>query len=153
MAAQLAPAEADAMLERALGELPSRDWRVLDLRHVGPKGLRADFVAVGEPGLFVVAGARSSERPRARAKLALGLLGAADAVAQLAGVRRDEVHPVLCVGGDSAIDGFERGVTLCAAVDLADTLTQRRERLTREEMNAAAAAVRRSLRAGGKHRA
>jgi hypothetical protein len=153
MAAQLAPAEADAMLERALAELPVRDWRVVDTRHVGPKGLRADFVVVGEPGVFVVAGAKATERARARAKLALGLFDAAAAVARLTGVRRDEVHAVLCVGADGSVDGFERGVTLCTPATLADTLTQRRDRLTREEMNAAAAAVRRSLRAGGKHRA
>jgi hypothetical protein len=46
--AQLAPAEVDVAIERALSELPFHDWTIIDTRRE-PKTLRADFVVVGRP--------------------------------------------------------------------------------------------------------
>ena len=71
----------------------------------------------------------------------------------MAGVRRDEVHPVLCLTGDQPEDSWSRGVSVCGIVNLADTLVFKRERLDRDEVEAAALAVGRAMRGGGKHRA
>jgi hypothetical protein len=150
MAAPLAPAEVDLVLERALAELPSELWRVVDMRHAD--GPRADVVVVGPPGVFVISNGRSDERERVRAKHLMTLLDAAHSLAEIAGVRRDEVHPVLCLVGGQPEDSWSRGVTVCGVVNLADTLVFKRDRLQPDEVEAAAQAVRRTLR-GGRHRA
>jgi hypothetical protein len=74
-------------------------------------------------------------------------------VADVADVRRDEVHAVLCLTGDQREDSWSRGVSVCGIVNLADTLMFKRIRLGRDDVEAAARAVGRSLRSGGKHRA
>jgi hypothetical protein len=152
--AQLAPAEVDVVIERALAELPFDDWVVIDSRRES-KLPRADFVVVGPAGLFVIACGRRHERERARAKELMRLLDAAHQVAETAGVRRDEVHPVLCLTGDQPEDSWSRGVSVCGIVNLADTLVFKRDRLERHQVEAAAAAVRRAIRpvGAGKHRA
>ena len=149
--AQLAPAELDVVIERALAELPFDDWKVIDTRRE-VKGPRADFVVVGPAGLFVIVCGPRHERERARAKELMRLVDAAHQVAQVAGVRRDEVHPVLCLTGDHPEDSWSRGVTVCGIVNLADTLVFKRDRLERDEVEAAALAVGRAMRGGGKHR-
>jgi hypothetical protein len=149
--AQLAPAEVDVVIERALAELPFDDWHVVDTRSEG-KGPRADFVVVGPPGVFVIGCGRRHEKERARAKQQMRLLELAHQVADVAGVRRDEVHPVLCLTGDQPEDSWSRGVSVCGIVNLADTLVFKRQRLDRDEVAAAALAVGRELRSGGKHR-
>jgi len=149
--AQLAPTDIDVVIERALAELPADAWRVIDTRR-DAKGPRVDFVVVGPPGLFVIACGRRHERERARAKELMTLLDAAQTVAQVSGVRRDEVHAVLCLTGDQPEDSWSRGVTVCGIVNLADTLMFKRQRLQPPEVEAAALAVGRSMRGGGKHR-
>ena len=150
--AQLAPAEVDVVMERALAELPYDDWKVIDTRRVA-KGPRVDFVVVGPAGLFVIACGRRHEKERARAKELMKLLEAAHQVADIADVRRDEVHPVLCLTGDQPEDSWSRGVSVCGIVNLADTLVFKRDRLDRDEVVTAALAVGRAMRGGGKHRA
>jgi hypothetical protein len=150
--AQLAPAEVDVAIERALSELPFHDWTIIDTRREA-KSTKADFVVVGPPGLFVIGTGRRHERDRARAKELMRLLEAAHEVGDVAGVRRDEVHPVLCLTGDTPEDSWNRGVSVCGIVNLADTLMFKRVRLDRCEVEAAALAVSRSMRNGGKHRA
>ena len=151
--AQLAPAEVDVVMERALADLPFDEWRVIDTRREA-KGPRADFVVVGPPGVFVIGCGRREERERARAKELMRLLDAAVEVAEVAGVRRDEVHPVLCLTGDQPEDSWNRGVTVCGIVNLADTLVFKRDRLARDEVEAAGLSVARTMRGGGgKHRA
>jgi hypothetical protein len=150
--AQLAPAEAEVVIERALSELPFQDWTIIDTRRE-PKTPRADFVVVGPPGLFVIGCGRRHEKDRARAKELMRLLDTAHEVGKVAGVRRDEVHPVLCLTGDTPEDSWNRGVSVCGIVNLADTLMFKRERLDRVEVEAAALAVSRSMRSGGRHRA
>jgi len=149
--AQLAPTDVDVVIERALAELPADAWRVIDTRR-DAKGPRVDFVVVGPPGLFVIACGRRHERERARAKELMTLLDAAQTVAQVSGVRRDEVHAVLCLTGDQPEDSWSRGVTVCGIVNLADTLMFKRQRLQPQEVEASALAVGRSMRGGGKHR-
>ena len=97
--AQLAPTEVDVVIERALAELPFDDWQVIDTRREA-KGPRVDFVVVGPPGVFVIGCGRRHEKERAHAKELMTLLDAAHQVAEVAGVRRDEVHPVLCLTGE-----------------------------------------------------
>ena len=151
--AQLAPAEVDVVIERALADLPHDEWRVLDTRRES-KGPRADFVVVGPPGVFVIACGSQHVKDRARAKQLMTLLDAAHDVAAVAGVRRDEVHPVLCLTGDVPEDSWSRGVSVCGIVNLADTLVFKRERMTYDDVQAAATAVSRSMRpTGGRHRA
>ena len=150
--AQLASAEVDVVIERALAELPFDDWKIIDTRRES-KGPRADFVVVGPPGVFVIGCGRRHEKERAQAKELMRLLEAAHQVADVAGVRSDEVHPVLCLTGDEPEDSWSRGVSVCGIVNLADTLAFKRERLDRDEVVAAALAVGRSMRSGGKHRA
>lgn len=151
--AQLAPAEVDVVMERALADLPFDEWRVIDTRREA-KGPRADFVVVGPPGVFVIGCGRREERERARAKELMRLLDAAVSVTEVAGVRRDEVHPVLCLTGDQPEDSWDRGVTVCGIVNLADTLVFKRDRLAQEEVEAAGQSVARTMRGGGgKHRA
>ena len=151
--AQLAPAEVDVVIERALAELPYDDWKVIDTRRE-TRAARADFVVVGPPGVFVIACGRRHERERARAKELMKLLEAAYQAADVAGVRRDEVHPVLCLTGEMPEDSWSRGVSVCGIVNLPDTLMFKRERLQRDEVEEAAAAVGRAMRSGsGKHRA
>jgi hypothetical protein len=151
--AQLAPAEVDVVIERALSELPFDDWQVIDIRREG-KAARADFVVVGPPGVFVIRCGIRHEKERARAKQLMRLLEAVHEVAEVAGVRRDEVHPVLCMTGETPEDSWTRGVTICGIVNLADTLVFKRDRLDRDEVEAAAQAVDRAMRrGGGKHRA
>ena len=150
--AQLAPAEVDVVIERALADLPFDDWQVIDVRREA-RGPRADFVVVGPPGVFVIGCGRREERERARAKELMRLLEAAHVVADVAGVRRDEVHPVLCLTGETPEDSWSRGVTVCGIVNLADTLVFKRDRLDRGEVEGAALAVARAMRGGGKHRA
>jgi hypothetical protein len=150
--AHLATAELDIVIERALTELPQTLWRVVDTRGMG-RGPQVDFVVVGPPGMFVVGIGRPHERERTRAKELMRLLDAAHAVSELAGVRRDEVHPVLCLTGDHAEDSWSRGVAVCATANLADTLTFKRARLQADQVEAAALAVSRSMRSGGRHRA
>ena len=118
-----------------------------------PAGSRVDVVVVGPPGVFVIAGGRPDEKERVRAKHLMTLLDAAHSVAELAGVRRDEVHPVLCLAGERPEDSWSRGVTVCGAVNLADALVFKRERLQPDEVDAAARAVRRTLLGSGRHRA
>ncbi len=149
--AQLAPAEVEVVMERALAELPFDEWRVIDTRRE-VRGPRVDFVVVGPPGVFVIGCGRRDERERARAKQLMTLLDSAHAVADVAGVRRDEVHPVLCLTGDEPEDSWSRGVSVCGIVNLADTLAFKRNRLERHEVEAAALAVGRTMRGGGKHR-
>ena len=146
--AQLAPAEVDVVIERALAELPFDDWQIIDTRSED-KGPRADFVVVGPPGVFVIGCGRRHEKERAHAKELMRLLEVAHQVAEVAGVRRDEVHPVLCLTGDQPEDSWSRGVTVCGIVNLADTLVFKRDRLNRDEVEAAALAVGRTMRAGG----
>jgi hypothetical protein len=153
MAAPLAPAEVDLVLERALAGLPAELWRVVDTRRAVARGPRVDVVVVGPPGVFVIAGGRQDEKERVRAKHLMTLLDAAHSVAELAGVRRDEVHPVLCLAGERPEDSWSRGVTVCGAVNLADALVFKRERLQPDEVDAAARAVRRTLLGSGRHRA
>jgi hypothetical protein len=74
------------------------------------------------------------------------LLDTAHEVGEVAGVRRDEVHPVLCLTGDTPEDSWNRGVSVCGIVNLSDTLMFKRERLDRVEVEAAALAVSRSMR-------
>lgn len=151
--AQLAPAEVDVVMERALAELPFDEWQVVDTRQDG-KAPRADFVVVGPPGVFVIGCGRRDERERTRAKELMKLLDEAHQVADVAGVRRDEVHPVLCLTGDQPEDSWSRGVSVCGIVNLADTLVFKRERLGRDEVQAAATALARTVRGeSGKHRA
>lgn len=150
--AQLAPSEVDVVIERALADLPFDEWQVIDTRREA-KGPRADFVVVGPPGVFVIGCGRRQERERARAKELMRLLDAAQSVGAAAGVRRDEVHPVLCLTGEQPEDSWNRGVTVCGVVNLADTLVFKRERLTRAEVESAAHAVARAVQGGGKHRA
>jgi hypothetical protein len=150
--AQLAPAGVEEVIERALSVLPFQDWTIIDTRREG-RTPRADFVVVGPPGLFVIGCGRRHERERARAKELMRLLEAAYQVAEVAGVRRDEVHPVLCLTGDTPEDSWSRGVSVCGIVNLADTLMFKRNRLNRDEVEAAALAVGRAQRHGGKHRA
>ena len=150
--AQLAPTEVEVVIERALSVLPYRDWTIIDTRRE-TRQPRADFVVVGPPGLFVIGCGRRHERERARAKELMRLLDAAHQVADVAGVRRDEVHPVLCLTGDTPEDSWTRGVSVCGIVNLADTLMFKRNRLNRDEVEAAALAVGRAQRNGGKHRA
>lgn len=150
--AQLAPSEVDVVIERALADLPPDEWQVIDTRREA-RGPRTDFVVVGPPGVFVIGCGRRQERERARAKELMRLLDAAQSVGQAAGVRRDEVHPVLCLTGEQPEDSWNRGVTVCGVVNLADTLVFKRERLTRAEVEAAAHAVSRAVQSGGKHRA
>lgn len=151
--AQLAPAEIDVVMERALADLPFDEWRVIDTR-AEAKGPRADFVVVGPPGVFVIACGSPHVKERARAKQLMTLLDAAHGVADVAGVRRDEVHPVLCLTGEDPEDSWSRGVSVCGIVNLADTLVFKRERLAYAEVQAAAASVSKSMRAGGgRHRA
>ncbi|WP_028651350.1 hypothetical protein [Nocardioides halotolerans] len=151
--AQLAPAEVDVVIERALADLPCDDWQVIDTRRE-LRSPRADFVVVGPPGVFVIACGRRHDKERARAKELMRLLETAHQVADAAGVRRDEVHPLLCLTGDQAEDSWSRGVTVCGIVNLADTLVFKRDRLTRDEVAAAATAMGRSMSdGGGKHRA
>jgi hypothetical protein len=150
--AQLAPTEVEVVIERALSELPYRDWTIIDTRRE-LRAQRADFVVVGPPGLFVIGTGRRHEKERARAKELMRLLDAAHQVAEVAGVRRDEVHPVLCLTGDTPEDSWTRGVSVCGVVNLADTLMFKRVRLSRAEVDAAALAVGRSQQNGGKHRA
>ena len=150
--AQLAATEVDGVIERALAELPS-DWKVIDTRREA-KALRADFVVVGPPGVFVIGCGRRHERERTRAKELMRLLEAALHVAAAAGVRRDEVHPVLCLTGETPEDSWSRGVSVCGTVNLADTLMFKRQRLGLPEIEAAALFIGRAVRgAGGKHRA
>ncbi|HCB03056.1 MAG TPA: hypothetical protein PLZ93_03290 [Nocardioides sp.] len=149
--AQLAPAEVDVVIERALADLPFDDWKVIDTRRE-VKGPRVDFVVVGPPGVFVIACGRRHEREKARAKELMKLMAAAHGVAELSDVRRDEVHAVLCLTGDQPEDSWIRGVSVCGIVNLADTLVFKRDRLERDEVEAAAQAVGRAMRGGGKHR-
>jgi hypothetical protein len=150
--AQLAPAGVEEVIERALSVLPFQDWTIIDTRREG-RTPRADFVVVGPPGLFVIGCGRRHERERARAKELMRLMAAAYQVAEVAGVRRDEVHPVLCLTGDTPEDSWSRGVSVCGIVNLADTLMFKRNRLNRDEVEAAALAIGRAQRHGGKHRA
>jgi hypothetical protein len=140
------------VIERALAELPYDDWKVVDTRRE-TKAPRADFVVVGPPGVFVIACGRRHERERTRAKELMKLLEAAYEIADVAGVRRDEVHPVLCLTGETPEDSWNRGVTVCGTVNLPDTLMFKRERLEADEVEVAALAVGRSVRGSGKHRA
>jgi hypothetical protein len=153
MAAQLAPAEVDGVMERALAELPVDEWRVVDTRRVGARGPQVDMVLVGPPGVFVVGCATPRENARAQAKLALGLATAAGEVAAVAAVRRDEVYPVLCVAGDDVVDGWTRGVTVCSASNLVETIVFRRSLFTPEEVERVALEIARAMRGGAKHRA
>jgi hypothetical protein len=150
--AQLAATEVDTVIERALADLPFDDWQVIDTRGEA-KSLRADFVVVGPAGLFVIACGRRHEKERSRSKELMRLLDAAHQVAEVAGVRQDEVHPVLCLTGETPEDSWSRGVTVCGIVNLADTLVFKRDRLDRAEVDAAVRAVTRSLQSAGKHRA
>jgi hypothetical protein len=152
--AQLAPAEIDVVIERALAELPYAEWRVIDTRRES-KGPQADFVVVGPPGVFVIACGRRHEKERARAKQLMTLLDTGQRVAEVAGVRADEVHPVLCLTGDVPEDSWSRGVSVCSETNLADTLMFKRERLVHDEVETAAAAVTQAMRSSGsgKHRA
>ena len=153
MAAQLAPAEVDVVLERALAELPESGWHVIDTRRE-VRGTRVDFVVVGPPGLFVIACGQPRDKERARAKQMLSLLEATQSVIEVAGVRRDEAHPVLCLIGDAPEDSWARGVSICSTVNLADTLMFKRHRLEPDEAEAAALAVSQTLSVSkGKHRA
>jgi hypothetical protein len=149
--AQLAPADVDVVIERAFAELPFDDWKVVDTRRE-VRGPRVDFVVVGPPGVFVISCGRRHERERTRAKELMKLMATTHAVAEVAGVRRDEVHAVLCLTGDQPEDSWDRGVTVCGIVNLADTLVFKRDRLERHEVEAAALAVGRTMRGGGKHR-
>jgi hypothetical protein len=151
--AQLAPAEVDVVMERALADLPFDEWRVIDTRRE-IKGPRADFVVVGPPGVFVITCGSPHVKDRARAKQQMLLVDAAHEVAVVAGVRHDEVHPVLCLTGEDPEDSWSRGVSVCGIVNLADTLVFKRARLEHDEVEAAAAAVSRSMRpSSGRHRA
>src|SRR4051812_37318187 len=150
--AQLAPTEVELVIERALSELPYRDWTIIDTRREA-KAARADFVVVGPPGVFVIGCGRRQEKERARAKELMRLMDAAHQVAEVARVRRDEVHPVLCLTGDTPEDSWSRGVSVCGIINLADPLRFKRHRLSRDEVEAAALAVGRAQRTGGKHRA
>src|SRR3954469_11114900 len=149
--AQLAPAEVDMVIERALSELPFDDWQVIDTRR-DSTARQADFVVVGPPGVFVIACGPRHNKERALAKELMRLLEVAHQVADVAGVRRDEVHPVLCLTGDQPEDSWARGVSVCGIVNLADTLVFKRERLNRDEVAAAARQVGRTMRSGGTHR-
>ena len=113
------------------------------------RGPRADFVVVGPPGVFVIGCGRRHEKERAHAKELMRLLEVAHQVAEVAGVRRDEVHPVLCLTGDQPEDSWSRGVSVCGIVNLADTLVFKRDRLDPERSRAAALAVGRTMRSGG----
>ena len=127
--AHLASADVEMALERALVGLPGDVWRVVDTRRAGARGPRVDFVVVGPPGVFVIGCGRRHEKERAQAKELMRLLEAAHQVAEVAGVRRDEVHPVLCLTGDQPEDSWSRGVSVCGIVNLADTLVFKRDRL------------------------
>ena len=109
-------------------------------------------MVVGPPGVFVIGCGRRHEKERAQAKELMRLLEVAHQVAEVAGVRRDEVHPVLCLTGDQPEDSWSRGVSVCGIVNLADTLVFKRQRLDRDEVEAAALEVGRAMRNGGKHR-
>ena len=153
MAAQLAPAEVDVVLERALAELPEAGWHVLDTRRE-VHGARVDFVVVGPPGLFVIACGQPRDKERARGKQLMSLLEAMQAVVEVAGVRLDEAHPVLCLLGETPEDSWARGVSICSTVNLADTLMFKRHRLEPDEVESAALAVSRTISPGkGKHKA
>jgi len=154
MAAQLAPAEVDVVMERALAELPVESWQVVDTRRTGSRNPRADMVLIGPPGIFVVACATAKDSERARSKAAMALTTAAADVAALVGVRRDEVYPVLCLAGNAVADGWSRGVTTCAASNLVETIVFRRSLFTPDEVERVAVEIGRSMRGGsGKHRA
>ena len=154
MAAQLAPAEVDVVMERALAELPIESWQVVDTRRVGARGPRVDMVLVGPPGIFLVGCATSRDSERSRSKSAMGLASAAQEMATLVGVRRDEVYPVLCLAGVDVADGWSRGVTVCSASNLVETIVFRRSRFTPDEIERVALEVGRAMRGGtGKHRA
>lgn len=153
MAAQLAPAEVEVMLERALAELPDAGWHVIDTRRE-VRGTRVDFVVVGPPGLFVIACGQPREKERARAKQMMSLLDTMQSVTEVAGVHRDEAHPVLCLLGDTPEDSWSRGVSVCSTVNLADTLMFKRHRLEPDEVESAARAVSQTMSRGkGKHKA
>ena len=148
--AQLAPAEVDVVIERALAELPFDDWQVIDTRSED-KGPRADFVVVGPPGVFVIGCGAGTEGAGARQGADQAAGGRAPG-GRGGGRSRDEVHPVLCLTGDQPEDSWSRGVSVCGIVNLADTLVFKRERLDRNQVEAAALAVGRTMRAGGRHR-
>ena len=149
--AQLAPAEVDVVIERALAELPFDDWQIIDTRNQD-KGPRADFVVVGPPGVFVIGCGRRHEKERAHAKELMRLLEVAHQVAEVAGVRRDEVHPVLCLTGDQPEDSWssrrdrlrDREPGRHAGVQAGST--------NRNEVEAAALEVGRAMRSGREHR-
>ena len=77
------------------------------------------------------------------------LLDAAQQVAEQVGVRRDEVHPVLCLLGETPEDSWSHGVDVCGAVNLTETLMLRRERLGSDEVDAIAQTLERSTRSAG----
>lgn len=149
--AQLAPSEVDAVIEGALAQLALDGWQVIDTRSE-TRIPWTDFVVVGPPGVFVIGCGRWHERERTRAKEVMRLLDAALQVAEVSGVRRDEVHPVLCLIGDHSEDSWSRGVSVCGSVNLADTLVFKRTRLDSGEVEAAASAVGGAIRSGGRHR-
>ena len=153
MAAPVAPIEVETALAHALSDLTEPAWRIVDVRRASRPGPRIDLVVVGPTGICVIAAARAQDKPRARTKLASGLLDAAEALAELTGVHRDEVHPVLCLLGETTESGWSRGVTTCGATDLAETLTFRRSVLSPAEVDEAARTVRHAMAGRGRHRA
>ena len=138
--AQLAPAEVDVVIERALAKSPLR--RLAGHRHA-QRGQGATRRLRGRgPSRRLRHRLRAPhEKERAHAKELMRLLEVAHQVAEVAGVRRDEVHPVLCLTGDQPEDSWSRGVSVCGIVNLADTLVFKRERLDRDEVEAAALEV------------
>jgi hypothetical protein len=83
----------------------------------------------------------------------MGLASAAADVAELVGARRDEVYPVLCLADDDGADGWQRGVTVCAAANLVETIVFRRSLFTPDDVQRVALEIGRTMRGGGQHRA
>jgi hypothetical protein len=136
-------------LTPALAALPT-DWAVLDVAGPEVRGLRSTLV-VGAPGVFVVLPA-SAPRGRQLDRLLTGLVSAADSVSRASGVRRDEVHSVLCVSDEGYIDAWRLGVAVCGPAMLADNLMHRRPLLSDGEVDEVARALTRALSLGGRHR-
>ena len=131
---------------------PSTTGSVIDTRRED-KGPRADFVVVGPPGVFVIGCGRRHEKERAQAKELMRLLEAAHQVADVAGVRRDEVHPVLCLTGDQPEDSWSSRRQRLRDREPGRHAGLQAGAADRDEVEAAALAVGRAMRSGGKHRA
>jgi hypothetical protein len=130
-------------------DLPA-PWRPLDRPGPDVRGT-ATSVLVGPPGVVLVLAARAP-RGRHLDRLLAALVHAGDELAPLAGVRRDEVHAVLCVTDDQHVDTWRHGVAITSPTGLSDTLEVRRALLSDAEVDEVAGVLSRALVVGGRHR-